>query len=183
MIVARSSGSPSCSRCGEVGRFGGEQVGVTNQIAGRRVGRLDDHRRLERAEPVADGVEASQEGVVLEDRHLGATVVDQVVDLIGSRRVVDRDGCRPAEQHRQVDGVELGPVRQHQHDTVTLPDPEPAQARRQTGDVVGDLGQRLSLPVAVGALPTQHLDIAMTFEIGEESLRHGLAGDRLVEFL
>ena len=79
-------------------------------------------------EGVADLEEALEEPAVLDDGDLGAAVVHQVLDLFGRRRVVDRHGRGAAEQHGEVERVELRPVADHQHDLVAVADTEILEA-------------------------------------------------------
>ena len=65
---------------------------------------------------------------VLEDGHLGVAVRRDVLDLLGSQRVVEGDRRRAGVDHAHVRDDVLRPVADHQADEVTLPRPQGLQA-------------------------------------------------------
>ena len=91
------------------------------------------HDVLERGQLGAHLEEALEEADVLDDGDRRIAVAGEVLDLLGRRRVVDRDRRRAEQQHGHVGDVELGPVAHHQHDAVAPPDPELAGARPRPG--------------------------------------------------
>ena len=144
MTVASMSGVMSRGRRVEVdgvvavGEGGpGDEV-----VAGDALGVVQHDDVLEGRELVAHGGEALGEAHVLDDGHPGAAVPREVGDLLGGRRVVDRDGGGAAEDRGEVDDVELGDVPHHQHDAVARADAERPQPRRGAGDPVGERRRR-----------------------------------------
>ena len=79
------------------------------------------------------------EELLLADDDAVAGVAEQVGDLLGRERVVDRERGRAGVQRRGVDEVELGPVGQHDADRVARPDAEAGEAGGEGADALGVL--------------------------------------------
>ena len=73
---------------------------------------------------VAHGEHGIEEAAVLDDRDLGSAVPNEELDLLGRRRVVDRDRRCAHEERGDVRDVELGAVAHQQHDPGPPSDPE-----------------------------------------------------------
>ncbi len=128
----------------------------------------------------AGSVEPLQEAVVLDDPDDRTRVVDQVLDLVGGRRVVDRDRRGTEHQDRDVEHVEVSDVAHHQHDAVATLDALRLQATGDASDELGHIGERPLLPFVallpadgdVGSLRPHHLE-----EGGSDGLAGGAFGD------
>ncbi len=68
----------------QVGGLGGDHVAVSQDVVTRTV-RVDQRDVFDGRELVAHGFEALEEAIVFEDRHRGAAVVDEILDLVGGR--------------------------------------------------------------------------------------------------
>jgi hypothetical protein len=75
----------------------------------------------------------------LGDDHPVARVAEQVFDLLGRGRVVDRERGRAEVRGRHVADVELGAVDEHQRDRVPAPDAERGEAGRDRAHALGVL--------------------------------------------
>ena len=133
MTVARSSG---CAARAAASR----SIGVVASRSSRRRRRRARRRASttpsvsQRGQLGAHLEEALEEPGVLDDRRPPASQwPTRYCDLLGRRRVVDRDRRGAAEERGQVEHVELGPVAQHQHDAVAGADAERPEARRWRG--------------------------------------------------
>ena len=131
------------------------------------------HDRVELGQLVTDLEELRQEGVVLDDRHLGRAVAGQVGDLVRRRGVVDGDRGRAEEQHREVQVVELRDVAHHQHDAVPGDDPELTKAGRGPSGAVRHLREGHRVPRVLAGHPAQGRTVRVGGERGQE-----LRGDR-----
>ena len=172
-----------CGRFGlgyEVSRLEGEHVAVTNDVV---VGALsfDQHRVLDRWDFLAYGIEASEKISVFEDGDLCAAVVDEVLDLVTCRRVVDRHWCGSAEQNCHVEGMEFLAIADHHDNRVASTDTEILQCGCEACGVVCHGGKRLGFPVARRVLPVEYFDAAVAFDVGKEPLGEVLSNDAFVQ--
>ncbi len=167
----------------QVGGIGLGQLGVGGDRIARGFRRLDQHDRFEGGQRLADLEEPLEERIVLDDGDLGAAVVDEVLDLLGRRGVVDRHRRCAQEQHGQIERMELGPVAHHQHDGVALADAEGGETGRQSSGDLGEVGHRPTVPSSTGILPAHDLDGRVLVEVREESLAEVLSDDAIMQFL
>ncbi len=143
-----------------VGLYGGERrvdvevlvgllhVGECNRAL-RRVSIDDDH--VLQVGQLPARLQHRRQVRLLDDRYTRARVGDDVADLLGGERLVDREG-RGAERHgREVAEVELGPVAKHQRDAVAARDAEAGETSRDRVDAVAQLGPRERDVVVEGA--------------------------------
>jgi hypothetical protein len=153
----------------EVGGVVAEQlVEVEGHAGGVRVAVApDDPDRLEVTQGVAHGREAGEEAAVLDDRHLRVAVAGEVRDLVGRRRVVDRDRRRPAHERRHVEHVELRAVAHHQDDALARGEAHRLEPRRHARDPVAVLREGPLVPPVAG-LPAQRHLIAHVAERRDE---------------
>ena len=83
----------------------------------------------------------------LGDRHAGRGVTEQVLDLLGRGRVVDRERRGAEVQDRSIDDERLRPVGQHHRHRGPPPDPERTQRGGDPAHADGVLTRRdLALP-------------------------------------
>ena len=126
---------------------GAEQVVVRCHVVGNLVvRRVDDEDATQTGKIRAHLQEPLQEPNVLNDRDLRLSVIDEVLQLLRRRRVVDRHRGCPQERRRDVDDMELGPVADHHHHPLSRPQTSGLQTRRHTGDLVAQLPVRHLLP-------------------------------------
>ena len=168
---------------GEIGWSGRGEVGIVRDGIAGDVGLLEHHDVLERGQRLADLEEPLEETGVLDDGQLGLAVVDEVFDLLGRGRVVDRNRRGSEEQYGEVERVELGTVAQHQHDGVALADTERFESGHESRCEIGDVVQGPRRPRAVGVLPAHDLDAAVALHVGEVSAREVPSGDAVVQVL
>ncbi len=71
---------------------------------------------------------------LLDDRDLRSRIGDDILDLLGRQRLVDRERHRPDRHRRQVGDKELRPVGEHESERVAPAEPERGEARRQPID-------------------------------------------------
>ena len=125
----------------------------------------------------ADLRETVQEILVFDDADRRPGVGGQVLDLLGRRRVVDRDRSRATEVGRRVEYVELGHVAQHQHHSIARLDSEGAKTGSGTSDAVAVFGP-IERPPLVAFLPTKRRRATEAPHRVDEGRGHGLTGDR-----
>ena len=101
---------------------GAQQDVVGRHVVGRLVGGwVDDEDPTQPGKLGSHLQEPLEEPAVLNDRDLRLGVVDEVLQLLGRRRVVDGDRRRPQERGREVGDMELGSVAHHQHHALARP--------------------------------------------------------------
>ena len=146
----------------------------------KAVGIVDDHHVREVRKIVAHRGDPLEVREVLHEHHLRARVVHEVSDLVGRRRVVDRDRGAAEQQHRDVGDVELGPVPDQHGDPRAAPDPEVGQGGGHPGRSVSvfGVGER---SVLGAVLPPQRHRPRMLLDRGPEQARDGLTGHDLVD--
>ena len=132
-------------RCGagvgvQVGGGRRRQIAVADDGVARQFGILQQHDVLQGRQRRAHLQEPLQEGIVLDDGNLRLAVVDEVLDLLGRRRVVDRHRRGAEEERGEVERVELGAVLEHEHDRVALADAQTRETRDQACRDLGQLG-------------------------------------------
>ena len=132
---------------------------------------------------LADLEEPLVEPVVADHGHLRLAVTDQVGDLLGRRRVVDRDGCGAAEHAGHVDDVEVVLVAHHQDDPVARPDARGAQARAHAADLVGVVDEGALDPLVAGTALTQRHPGTTRLDGAQERCRQRLPLDCCVHLV
>ena len=162
LAASMSTGSNPSIGSQRVHVVGRDAVGVFHEDDVLEGGELGTH--LEEPLEVAD---------VLEDGDLGVAVTGEVLHLLGSGRVVDRDRRRADQQRGHVGDEELGPVAHHEHDPVAPPDAELLEPGRDPARVFGVLGERALLPAVTVLCPQRH-----RVGPGPDGLEES-AGDRL----
>ena len=111
----------------------------------------------------------------LDDRDLRPRVADDVGDLRGRERRVDRERRRAQRHHGEVGDVELGPVAHHQRDGVPAPHAQPGQAAGQRVDAVAQLRPREADLVVLRA---DRDAVRMVLDRQPEGLGHGARAER-----
>jgi hypothetical protein len=76
---------------------------------------------------------------LLGDDEPSARVLEQVLDLLRARAVVERERHRAEVHRRGVHKMEFGPVHQHQRERVPPAQPERRKARSEVADAPGVL--------------------------------------------
>ena len=135
MIVARSSGAARARGSVQVDRVAVGQDRPRMHVSGRSSGVAEHDDLVELGQFVTDLEEALEEALVLDDGDLRPTMVDEILDLVGGGRVVDRHRGGAEERDGDVDPVELGHVPHHDHDAVTGPDAQVGQPGGGPGDL------------------------------------------------
>ncbi len=183
MIVARSSSvAVSASAARSAGSNAARSEYRIDVVAGE-IRRFDQHDLFERGQCRAHLQEPFEEAIVLDDRHLRLAVVHEVLDLLRGRGVVDRHRCGTAEQHGEVDGVELRTVPHHHDHGVAMTHAEVLQPRGQLGGQRREFLETRRLPIAGRVLPFEHRRRPVARHVGEEALRDVLADDAIVQVL
>ena len=182
MTVARSSGRAMAAAWSRsTGDRRDPLVPVQDAVGGPAVV-VDDGDVFEAGQLVAHLEDPLEEAGVFDDGGHGAGVLDQVLDLLRWRRVVDRDRGRTDEQGGDVGDVELGPVAHHQHHPVAALHAQVGERRRDPTGPVGVLGPGPLAP-AVAVLPAQRHLVGPGPHGVAEVARDRLSGHRLGDVL
>ena len=134
----------------EIDRRVRDEIVPVQHACGYAGGRhVDDGDRAQRGKLCAHRQKALEVGAVLDNRGNGTAVSDEILDLIGCGRVVDRDRCRATQHHRDVGDVKLRAVAHQQHDPVAVTDTQLSQRAREARRTVGvftpcPLGERVT---------------------------------------
>ena len=185
MTVARSPGSVAAASASRSAGVADAQRVVRLHVVRRQLRRLDDEDPLQVRQLVAHLEESLEEPDVLDHRDRRLGVVDQVLQLLGRRGVVDRDRRRPQERGGQVDDVELGPVAHHQHDPLARFETRRLQPAGNGRDLFPQRSVRRLLP-RVGRVtrhPPQRDDVGVGGRGAQEHLRHRVLGDHGVDLV
>jgi len=110
------------------------------------LGVIDQDDVLEGGAAREDLLPALHHVAVLQHRDLRAAVVDDVGDLLGRERVVDRHRRRGRVHRGGVGKQVLGDVSSHDRDEIAVSDAEAAQAHRDGARALALLGPGHGLP-------------------------------------
>ena len=177
-----SAGSVAAASVGEVGGAPRLELGRRRYAVGQvAVRRVDDVDLAQPRQFVANLEESVEEAGVLDDRHLGAGVAGEVLDLLGRRRVVDADRRRTQELRGQVEPVELRAVAHHEEHAVAGRHTVALESGRDPGHRRCDVADAADVPAAPVRHRVQQRQGRISRRQLEKSSWHGAADDEGVD--